>query len=167
MSSFMRVAGCVVGAVGLLFSATAHAQEIFEPGTAAFVGIGDAYDVEEGHPYFVGKFSGAYVASGEPGIFNHAAIMCVGYNDIGVSAAGYCVYTITSGATATLRWSCVPAEVPPGYILAGDCVSEFVSGTGELAGITGGNPYTSLSLMPNPDGTVSGVTQGGLTYMLP
>lgn len=159
----------LAGAAALLVPAVAQAQEVVEPGTAAFVGIGETMTVEEGHQYFAGKFNGAFVATGEPGLFQHAAIMCAGYNDIGRTAGGYCVYTIGTGESATAEWSCVDAAPPPGAILSGDCQVSWVSGTGQLAGISGGATYTALLLPPNPDGTISGVAvfDGGLTYTLP
>lgn len=152
-----------------ILAPAAGAADFNEAGTGAYVAIGDTVMVEDNHPYFVGKFSGAFVATGEPGRFANAGLMCFGYNDIGVGAGGYCVMTIGNGDKSLSRWSCNPAEAPAGAILAGDCTATFVSGTGSLAGITGTMPYQALIFAPNPDGTTSGVAvyTEGLRYTLP
>jgi hypothetical protein len=150
-------------------STAASVQQRSEPGTVVFVSLGDTLDVEEGHTYFVGEFHGAFVASGEPGLFQHSAVECAGFVDSSRVAGGYCVFTIGTGDTATTEWRCSNATTPQDSVPAGACEAAWISGTGGLEGIAGSMSFQVLILPTYPDGSFSGVAilNDGLVYSLP
>lgn len=136
-------------------------------GTFAWLSVGSSFTIQEGHPFFVGAFSGMQLMQDQDHPLYNASVQCPGYNDIGVDAAGYCIFTDAAGDKLFAKWSCT-AVAPIKGTLVGCAGSEsFVGGTGKFANAQGGNPFTAYTVAINPDGTASGytlITEMTLTY---
>ncbi|MCB9994733.1 MAG: hypothetical protein H6873_13905 [Hyphomicrobiaceae bacterium] len=151
-----------IAALGLGLAAAAAngatAGEITSNATFPWLATGTVYTVTGNHPYFVGAFSGIYLFEDEASPLHHAAIQCPGFNDIGVSAAGYCNATDAAGDQLFLTWSCEAAAPPAGGLAACDGTAKFVGGTGKFAAASGSAHMFGVTVAVNPDGTTAGYT---------
>jgi hypothetical protein len=86
---------------------TAHAEDWKVTGTFGWFGVGKTYQIEKGHLYFVGEFSGTFFNDkGDGSLFDKAGVKCPGFYDIDQNnkkgnAAGYCTISNASGVKPT------------------------------------------------------------------
>jgi hypothetical protein len=94
---------------GLIISGGTRAEDWKPVGQAGFLGVGKAYEIEKGHIYWVGEFSGTFFNDKEKGLFDHAGVKCPAWDDIDLNnkkekGGGYCVITDLDGDQAYLTW---------------------------------------------------------------
>jgi hypothetical protein len=138
---------------------TASAEDWKVTGAFGWFGVGKTYQIEKGHFYFVGEFSGTFFNDkGDGSLFDKAGVKCPAFYDIDQNnkkgnAAGYCTISNAGGDQAYVSWKC-----------EGDGVHcngpfEYTGGTGKYAGITGSNYTFSATTEVNwQDGTVTGLS---------
>lgn len=136
--------------------ATAHAEDWKPVGQVGYSGAGKAYEIEKGHWYWVGEFTGTFFNDKKDGLLDRAGLKCPAYSDRDMNnkkskAAGYCIMTDASGDQAYSVWKC-----------EGDTVTcngsfEYTGGTGKYQKISGQNTVTGMNVVQWPDGTTSGV----------
>lgn len=125
-------------------------------GEFGWFGVGTAHQIEEGHFYWVGEFSGTFFNDkGDGSLFHRAGVKCPAHNDLnfnsGKSAAGgYCIITDTDGDKAFLSWS------SKGDNTTGPGTFEYTGGTGKYEGISGKNTFVGVTQVNWADGTASG-----------
>src|SRR5690242_15702441 len=92
---------------------SAFGEDIKPVGEFGWFGVGKAQQLEKGHVYWVGEFSGSFFSDkGEGSPFHGAGLRCPGFNDLDFNnkrnkAAGTCVVSDHSGADqAFLSWDC-------------------------------------------------------------
>jgi hypothetical protein len=106
---------------------------------------GTVHELDKGHVFFVGGFSGVFFNDNANGFMDQSAVECPGVNDIvnGVAIAngGYCIVTDRDGDKAFLVWK--GKETSQG-VGGGDF--QWTAGTGKYDGIKGNNTfhYTSI-----------------------
>jgi hypothetical protein len=143
---------------GLIMSGGTRAEEGLV-GQLGFFGVGKAYEIEKGHFFWVGEFSGTFFSDkGEKGVFDHAGVKCPAWDDSDVNnkkdkAGGYCTFTDLSGDQAYMTWQDggsteVGARNPGTYTWTG--------GTGKYKEIKGNGVYFAVTSVNWPDGTASG-----------
>jgi hypothetical protein len=94
---------------GLIMSGGTRAEEGLV-GQLGFFGVGKAYEIEKGHFFWVGEFSGTFFSDkGEKGVFDHAGVKCPAWDDSDVNnkkdkAGGFCTFTDLSGDQAYMTW---------------------------------------------------------------
>jgi hypothetical protein len=129
---------------------TASAEDWKVTGAFGWLGLGKTYQIEKGHLYFVGEFSGTFFndkGDGNPGFYD------IDQNNKKGNAAGYCTISNAGGDQAYVSWKC-----------EGDGVHcngpfEYTGGTGKYAGISGSNYTFSATTEVNwQDGTVTGLS---------
>jgi len=142
--------------IGLAGAATAQDWKI--TGEFGWFAVGKAYQIEEGHYYWVGEFSGTlFNDKGEGSLFHHAGMKCPAYNDLDFNnkketAAGYCVITDSDGDSAYFNWQCEGDTVLcPGTF-------SYTGGTGKYQGISGDYTFVGPPQIDWADGTSSGYT---------
>jgi hypothetical protein len=138
---------------------TAHAEDWKVTGTFGWFGVGKTYQIEKGHLYFVGEFSGTFFNDkGDGSLFDEAGVECPAFYDIDLNkkkniAGGYCTISNSAGDQAYLSFKC-----------EGDGAQckgpfEYTGGTGKYSEITGSNYAFSATTEVNwQDGTVSGLS---------
>lgn len=144
----------LIGAVAL----PAQAQE--KPvGHFGFFGIGKALEVEKGHFYWLGEFSGTFFSDkGAGGMMHLAGVRCPAYfdanfNTMKSAAGGFCIVQDVDGDQATLSWRNAGTPGPGGR---GPGTFEWTSGTGKYKGISGSNAFVGVTQINWADGTSSG-----------
>ena len=142
----------------LLAAAPAAAAEIKTEGVFAWSSTGTTYTLGDGHPYFVGAFSGINILNEDAGVLNNSAIECPGFNDIGVGAGGYCTVTASNGDKLFLKWSCDAVAPAAGDLIACDGKTIVTGGTGKFEKATGGNDLSSHIRGISATGTAMGYT---------
>ena len=94
---------------GLIMSGGTRAEEGLV-GQLGFFGVGKAYEIEKGHFFWVGEFSGTFFSDkGDEGVFDHAGVKCPAWDDSNVNnkedkAGGFCTFTDLSGDQAYMTW---------------------------------------------------------------
>ena len=145
----------------------AHAEDWKVVGTFGWFGVGKAYEIDKGHIYWVGEFSGTFFNDkGKGSLFDKAAVKCPAYNDIDAikkknSYAGYCIITDTDGDQAYLKWQ------GGGDTKVGPGTWEYTGGTGKYEDISGSDyTFVGFNQVNWADGTASGyATSKSLTTM--
>jgi hypothetical protein len=143
-------------AMGLAFVGSAHAQDWKVTGQFGYFAVGKSHEIEKGHLYWVGEFSGTFFNDkGKDGPFDHAGVKCPAFNDIDKNnkkgkAAGYCIISDAAGDQAYLSWKC------EGDTVACSGTFEYTGGTGKYQKISGSNTFSALTAVPWQDGTASG-----------
>ena len=67
---------------GLIVSGGTRAEDWKPVGQFGFFGVGKAYEIEKGHFYWVGEFSGTFFNDkGENSLFDHAGVKCPAWDD--------------------------------------------------------------------------------------
>jgi len=143
-------------AMGFGLSAPVHAENWKVIGQFGWFGVGKAQQLEKGHVYWVGEFSGTFFNDkGKGSVFDQAGIKCPAFNDLDFNnkkskAAGNCIFSDTAGDQAYASWQC-----------EGDTVTchgtfDYTGGTGKYQGINGHNTFTGVTQVNWPDGTASG-----------
>jgi hypothetical protein len=115
-----------------------------------------AYEIEKGHFYWVGEFSGTFFSDkGEKGLFDHAGVKCPGWEDSNnnnktATAGGECIITDLDGDQAYLTWrgAGTPSRLPGTF--------DYTGGTGKYKDIKGSNTFVGNVTVSWPDGTGSG-----------
>jgi hypothetical protein len=144
-------------AVTLGLVGSAFGEDLKPVGEFGWFGVGKAQQLEKGHIYWVGEFSGSFFSDkGEGSPFNGAGVRCPGFNDVDLNnkknkAAGTCVFSDPSGADqAYLSWECGgDTHKCPGTL-------HYTGGTGRYQGISGDSPFTGFVEVNWPDGMASG-----------
>ncbi|PPQ29672.1 hypothetical protein [Rhodopila globiformis] len=94
---------------GLLVSAGAHAEDWKFVGQFGWLGVGKVQQIEKGHLFWVGEFSGTFLSDkGESGLFNRAGMKCPGWNDIDLNNK-----TTRRTRPPDIAWSPIPAATRP------------------------------------------------------
>ena len=144
----------------LAIPASAHAQNWKPVGQFGWFGVGKAYQIEEGHYYWVGEFSGTFFSDkGAGGLFHLAGVKCPAYNDLDLNnnrrkAGGYCIITDFDGDQAYATWENASMSATPGTPVPGTFT--FTGGTGKYSGISGKNKFFGIPQINWADGTSSG-----------
>lgn len=137
----------------------AHADNHKPVGHFGWFGVGKAHQIEEGHFYWVGEFSGTFFSDkGKGGLFHLAGVKCPAWYDLDLNkgttaAGGYCVVTDVEGDQAYMTWKNAGKTGPAA---AGPGTFTFTGGTGKYSGISGTNPFVGITLVNWADGTTSG-----------
>lgn len=142
--------GC--GAAGL-----AHAEDVVPVGNFGWLGVGKVYQLEKGHVFWVGEFSGGFTSDkGKNGTMDGTGWKCPGSNDLDFNskknrAVGYCLVSAPSGTDqAYAIWHC------DGDTQTCSGVFDWTGGTGKYQGLTGHNTFVGHIQVNWPDGTASG-----------
>ncbi len=143
-----------------ILSPAAHAQNWTPVGHFGWFGVGKAHQIEEGHFYWVGEFSGTFFSDqGAGGLFHLAGIKCPAWYDLDLNndratAGGYCIVTDIDGDQAYATWVNATRGTAPGS--PGPGTFTFTGGTGKYAGISGKNRFVGITQVNWADGTTSG-----------
>ena len=95
-------------AIGLTICGTAHAEDWKATGQFGWFGVGKAFQIEKGHVYWLGEFTGTFFNDkGKGSLFDRAGVKCPANFDFDINnkkakAGGYCVISDTSGDQAYL-----------------------------------------------------------------
>jgi hypothetical protein len=142
--------------LGLAAASLAQAEDWKVQGSFGWFGVGKAYEIEKGHFYWVGEFSGTFFNDkGKGSPFHLAGVKCPAYNDLNLNAkkstaAGYCVLSDADGDQAFLSWR------NEGDGRTGPGTFEWTGGTGKYKGISGSNAFVGVTQVNWADGTASG-----------
>lgn len=91
---------------GLLVSAGAHAEDWKFVGQFGWLGVGKVQQIEKGHIFWVGEFSGTFLSDkGESGLFNRAGMKC--------PAGMTLISTTRRTKPPAIAWSPMPAATRP------------------------------------------------------
>jgi hypothetical protein len=146
----------IVAAMIMALFGTARAEDWKPVGQFGYFGVGKASEIDKGHLFWVGEFSGTFLSDKKDGLFDHAGVRCPGFNDLDMNkkqgkAAGYCIVSDSAGDQAYLSWKC------EGDTEGCKGTFEYTGGTGKFAKISGNNTFSSSTSVRWKDGTVSGV----------
>jgi hypothetical protein len=143
--------------MGLVLCNAAHAEDWKVTGSFGWFGVGKAYQIEKGHVYFVGEFSGTFFNDkGKDSLFDKAGVKCPAFNDLDLNnkkgkAGGYYTISDATGDQAYLSWKC------DGDTAHCTGTFEYTGGTGKFSGISGSNNTFSATTEVNwQDGTATG-----------
>ena len=134
----------------------AHADDWKVTGEFGWFGVGKAQEIEKGHVYWVGEFSGTFFNDkGAGSLFHRAGVKCPAFNDVDLNnkkgkAGGYCIITDTDGDQAYLSWR------SEGDTVTGPGTFDYTGGTGKYKGISGANTFVGVSQVNWKDGTTTG-----------
>ena len=125
-------------------------------GVFGWMGVGKAYEIDKGHYFWVGEFTGTFFNDkGEGSLFHNAGVKCPGYNDLNFpagkgKAGGFCVITDKQGDKAYLSWANEgdPGKAPGKFTYTG--------GTGKYSGISGTYAFVGATEINWSDGTATG-----------
>jgi hypothetical protein len=142
--------------IALALSGGVQADDWKATGEFGWFGVGKAHQIEEGHFYWVGEFSGTFFNDeGDGSLFHRAGGKCpaffdANYNTNEATAGGYCVLSDTDGDKAFVTWesSGTPASGPGTFTYTG--------GTGKYEGISGTNTFVGVTQVNWADGTSTG-----------
>ena len=125
-------------------------------GEFGWMGVGKAYEIDKGHFYWVGEFTGTFFNDkGKGSLFHHAGVKCPAYNDLNFptgksKGGGYCVITDKDGDKAYLSWA------NEGDNTSGPGTFTYTGGTGKYTGISGTNKFLGVTEINWSDGTATG-----------
>ena len=148
----IRVA--LAGVLALSISA-AYAEQEKAVGVFGWNGVGKTYEVNKGHFYWVGEFTGTFFSDkGEGGLFHNAGVKCPASFEVDPNGKtkgdGYCIITDKNGDQAFCKWQ--NAGVPD----RGPGTFRYVGGTGKYAGLSGENTFVGSTQVIWKDGTSTG-----------
>ncbi|HUU72272.1 MAG TPA: hypothetical protein VMW70_06585 [Burkholderiales bacterium] len=155
----LSVAAFVATALAIV-APSASAQNWKATGYFGWFGVGKAHQIEEGHFYWVGEFSGTFFSDeGKGGLFHLAGVKCpawfeLDFNKDKANGGGYCIVTDLDGDQAYLRWE--EANVSAKLGSPGPGTFEYTGGTGKYNGISGKNRFAGVTQVNWSDGTSSG-----------
>ena len=141
---------------GLIVSGGTRAEDWKPVGQFGFFGVGKAYEIEKGHFYWVGEFSGTFFNDkGEKSLLDHAGVKCPAWQDFDFNskkstAGGYCIMTDVDGDHAYATWK------NTGNTVRGPGTWEWTGGTGKYKEIKGDNTFVGNTVVNWADGTASG-----------
>jgi hypothetical protein len=142
---------------GLIISGRTRAEDWKPIGTHAWFGVGKTYELDKGHFYWVGEYSGTFLSDqGEKGLFDHAGVKCPSWFEYDLNTkkgkgGGVCVIADPKGDQAYAEWQ---GEGTLGQPLP--VTGQFTGGTGkykEIKGTLNNHGYSSTDWS---DGTSSG-----------
>lgn len=139
----------------------AHAQNWKVTGEFGWFGVGKVHEIEKGHYYWVGEFSGTFFNDkGAGSLFHRAGVKCPAHNDLNfntnkATSGGYCIITDLEGDQAYLSWRIPTGGAAPGST-DGKGTFEYTGGTGKYKDIRGSNNFTGITQVNWADGTASG-----------
>lgn len=114
---------------------------------------GTPYQIENGHTFFVGDFSGVFFNDVAGGFIDKSSAECPGVNDVvnGLSIGnhGYCIITDKNGDKAFYVWQ--GKDTSPSM---GGGTFHWTGGTGKYKGITGNATYHYTFIGKTPAGWV-------------
>jgi hypothetical protein len=128
-------------------------------GEFGWFGVGKTYELEKGHYFWVGEFSGSFFNDkGEGSTFHRAGVKCPGWLDLDFNTkrsqgGGTCIVTELDGDQVFLSWRNAGAPGPGGR---GPGTFEYTGGTGKYKGISGSNTFVGVTQVNYADGTASG-----------
>jgi len=134
----------------------AQAQEVKPVGEFGWFGVGKAYELDKGHYYWVGEFSGTFFNDkGEGSPFHLAGVKCPAFNEINFGtntgkSGGFCIIADADGDQAYLSWQL------SGAAKRATGSFTFTGGTGKYKDIRGTSPFTGVTQINWADGTASG-----------
>jgi hypothetical protein len=144
----------VAAALGL--GTPAHSEDWKPVGEFGSFAVSKAYQIEKGHPYWIGEFSSTFVNDkGEGSLFNQAGVKCPAFNDIDTNtkkakAAGYCIISGAAGDQAYGSWQ------GEGDGVTTHGTYQWTGGTGKYKEITRNGTFTGHTQVNWQDGTSSG-----------
>jgi len=156
MSTVKRNLFATSVAAAMTLAPVAHADQWKAVGEFGWFGVGKAPEVEKGHFFWSGEFSGTFfIDKGAGSFIHHAGLRCPGWNDLNFAAGkaqagGYCIVKDADGDQLTGSWE---ATGTPGLIAG---TFSWVSGTGKYAAAKGTYPFKGEIYVNWGDGTVSG-----------
>jgi hypothetical protein len=128
-------------------------------GEFGWFGVGKAYEMDKGHFFWVGEFSGTFFSDkGDGGMFHRAGVKCPGWLDMDFNAkrsvgGGTCIITDLEGDQAYATWRNAGTPGPGGR---GPGTFDYIGGTGKYKGLSGSNTFTGVTQINWADGTASG-----------
>ena len=143
-------------AVGVASFCPAHAEDWKATGQFGWFGVGKAFQIEKGHVYWLGEFTGTFFNDkGKGSLFDQAGVKCPANFDFDINnkkakAGGYCVISDTSGDQAYLSWQ------NEGDGVTGPGTFHYTGGTGKYEGIKGDGTFVGVTQINWADGTSSG-----------
>jgi len=159
-NAFSRIGIFTLGIMFLIALAPAvHAADWKVKGDFGWLGVGTVVEVEKGHFYWVGEFSGTFFNDdGQGSLFHLAGLKCPAWYDMNFNtsrakAGGYCIFSDLDGDQATLVWQ-NGGDPNLGKRNAG--TFEYISGTGKYEGISGKNTFFGTTQVNWADGKSSG-----------
>ena len=147
----------VAAGTAFLLCGGAEAQDWKVTGEFGWFGVGKAYQVEKGHFYWVGEFTGTFFNDkGKGSLFHRAGVKCPAFNDVDFNnkkgrAGGYCIITDTDGDQAYLTW-----QSPQGDTVNVPGTFQYTGGTGKYESISGNNTFHGVIQVNWQDGTSTG-----------
>ena len=163
--TFSRIGTIALSIMFLLTLAPAvHAADWNAKGEFGWLGVGTAVEVEKGHFYWIGEFSGTFFNDkGEGSLFHHAGVKCpawfdANFNTSSSAAGGYCIITDLDGDQATLTWQ---STGDPNLGKDGPGTFEYISGTGKYQDISGKYTFSGITQVNWADGKSSGYSTWG------
>ena len=150
---FWSVAALLISAA---LAVPVQAEDWKPVGEFGWMGVGKAYEIDKGHYYWVGEFTGTFFNDkGKGSLFHHAGVKCPAQNDLNFptgkgKGGGYCVITDKDGDKAYLSWS------NEGDNTTGPGTFTYTGGTGKYTGISGTNKFVGVTEINWSDGTATG-----------
>ena len=152
---------CAAFAVAAVFalSAPLQAEDLKVTGEFGWFGVGKAHEIEKGHFYWVGEFSGTFFNDkGEGSPLHRAGVKCpawfdADFNNKKSKAGGYCIMTDLDGDQVYATWQNAGTPGPGGK---GPGTFTYTGGTGKYQGISGTNTFVGVTQVNWADGTSSG-----------
>ena len=150
----------MAAAASLLAIAPVQAQEKVV-GAFGWFGVGKAYEIDKGHYYWVGEFSGTFFNDkGDGSPLHLAGVKCPAFNDLDFAnkrsnGGGYCIVSDLDGDQLYLSWR-IPAATNPGPGAKGPGTFEYTGGTGKYKNWSGKNTFVGVTQINWTDGTASG-----------
>jgi hypothetical protein len=146
-------------ALGCGLCTAAYAEDWKVTGEFGWFGVGKPQQLEKGHVFWVGEFSGTFFNDkGQGSPLHLSGWRCPGSNDVDFNskknkAAGTCVFSEPGGTDqAYATWRCEgDTETCRGTF-------EYTGGTGKYQGISGSNTFTGVIHVNWPDGMATGYT---------
>ena len=100
---------------------------------------GEWFEIERGHMFFVGKFTGTFFNDAGAGFLHRASAVCPGVRDVfkdSVSGQGYCVITDEDDDRAMFVWRCKDQRER-----GCEGAAEWMDGTGKYTGLKGSSTF--------------------------
>jgi hypothetical protein len=144
---------------GLIFSGAARAEDWKVIGQFGWLGVGKTQEIEKGHFFWAGEFSGTFFNDkGANSLFDRAGVKCPAWFDSDLNnkkskAGGYCIVTDLNGDKAYLTWQGAGTPGPGGRLIG---TYQYTGGTGKYKDIKGDNTFVGVTQVNWQDGTSSG-----------
>ncbi len=146
-------------ALALGLTGPARTEDWKMTGEFGWFGVGKAHQIEKGHFYWVGEFSGTFFNDkGQGSLFHRAGVKCPAWYDADFNnkkgkASGYCIISDLDGDQAYSTWQSEGNPEPGGRSPG---TYEFVGGTGKYKGISDSGTFVGVTQVNWQDGTSTG-----------